>query len=84
MRNDERTFIGSAEIRFDNTTRRDALVAAAERAGFKVECSEAIGVSFSGATTPSYWYITVNVPGRLNQTEKAAERAKLASAWRGL
>lgn len=81
---EERTYIGSAEIRFENTDRRDRLVKAAEDAGFDVDCSEAIGVSFSGATTPTYWYIVVDAPGRLGVDEKREAKAKLAAAWKGL
>lgn len=56
MTNEERkmhTNIGEAEIRKDNVERRDRLVKAAQDAGFVAEYTEAIGVSFSGATTPS-------------------------------
>ena len=81
---EQKTYIGSAEIRFENTDRRDRLVAAAQQAGFNVRCNEAIGISLSGATTPSYWYIAVELPGVLNIAEKNQARQRLAAAWRGL
>lgn len=81
---EERTYIGSAEIRLDNTDRRDRLVAAAEQAGFRVRCNEAIGISLSGATTPSYWYIVADAPGILGPVEKNEARKRLAAAWRNL
>lgn len=76
------TCVGSAEIRMDDTERRDFLVKAAEKAGFKVECSEAIGVFLSGATTPSYWYIRVYWPEKLDRLEEREARRKLADAWK--
>lgn len=81
---EEKTYIGSAEIRYENTDRRDRLVKAAEKAGFKVRCTEAIGISFSGATTPTYWYIVVEMPGTLGKEEQVKAKDKLRSAWRGL
>ena len=85
MTNEERkenTYIGSAEIRFENTERRDRLVKAAEAAGFLVDFTEAIGISFSGANTPVYWAITVYAKGRLAKEEQREARARLAAAWR--
>lgn len=81
---EEKTYIGSAEIRYENTDRRDRLVKAAENAGFKVRCTEAIGVSFSGATTPIYWYIVVEMPGELLKEEQMEAKNKLRTAWKGL
>lgn len=81
---EEKTYIGSAEIRFENTERRDRLVKAAEAAGFSVRCTEAIGISFSGATTPTYWYIVVEVEGEIDRIAQRESRAKLAEAWKGL
>lgn len=81
---EETTYIGSAEIRLDNTDRRDKLVAAAKGAGFLVDCSEAMDVSFSGLVTHPYWYIVVDAPGYLSLAEKKDARQKLAAAWRNL
>ena len=81
---EEKTYIGSAEIRHDNIERRDRLVKAAKDAGFDVDCCEAIGVSLSGATTPTYWSITVEMPGELTPVEKREAKVKLATAWKGL
>ncbi len=81
---EEKTYIGSAEIRFDDTDRRDKLVAAAKGTGFLVDCSEAMDVSFSGLETHPYWYIVVDAPGILSPTEKRAARVMLAAAWKGL
>lgn len=80
----ERTYIGSAEIKLENTARRDRLVNAAKEAGFSVRCTEAIGISFSGATTPTYWYIVVEVEGEIDRIEQREARQKLAAAWKGL
>ena len=80
----QNTYIGSAEIRLENTARRDNLVNAAKAAGFIAEYAEAIGISFSGATTPSYWSITVYATGILNPVEKNEKRRALAAAWKGL
>lgn len=78
------TYIGSAEIKLSNTTRRDALVEAAKKAGFIVECNEAFDLSFSGASSDSYWAIRVSAPGRLVPAETKEAREKLAAAWKGL
>ena len=78
------TYIGSAEIRKENTTRRDNLVAAAEKAGFTVECNEAIPISFSCDALPEIWAITVYKDGKLTREETMAARRELAAAWRGL
>ena len=80
----KKTHIGSAEIRFENTDRRDRLVEAAKKAGFLVRCTEAIDVSFSGATTPTYWYIVVEMPGNLEKEEQMEAKLKLRAAWKGL
>lgn len=80
----KRTYIGSAEIRKENITRRDNLVAAAEKEGFTVECAEAIGISWSGETTPEYWAITVYKDGKLERPDIMAARRELAAAWKGL
>lgn len=84
MKHEERTYIGSAEIRLDNIARRDALVAAAQKAGFMAEYAEAISISFGGGSSPSYWAITVYAQGIIALTEKREARAKLAAAWKGL
>lgn len=84
MKHEERTYIGSAEIRLDNIARRDALVKAAKGAGFLVECNEAISITLSGGSSPTYWAITVYAQGIIPPTEKREARARLASAWRGL
>lgn len=81
---EEKTYIGGAGIRFENTDRRDRLVKAAKGAGFNVSCTEAIGVSLSGATTPTYWYIVVDAPGCLGMNEKREAIAKLRAAWKDL
>lgn len=78
------TYIGSAEVRMENTGRRDRLVKAAQDAGFVVKCSEAFGVSLSGNVGPEHWYIRVLVPGDLSLVEQRAFRVKLAEAWKGL
>ena len=85
MKQTQNTYIGSAEIRFDNTSRRDILVNAAKKAGFLVDCSEAMDVPFNGKrdTTP-YWYIVVEAPGYLSVMERREARLKLAAAWKGL
>ena len=80
----KKTYIGSAEIRYENTDRRDRLIKAAEEAGFLVRCTEAIGISFSGATTPTYWYIVVEMPDELSKEKALEAKDKLRSAWKGL
>ena len=75
------TFIGSAEIRLDDTAKRDRLVKSAEKAGFKVECSEAIPISFSGAAGSTYWYIRAYWPAKLDRLEEREAKVKLATAW---
>ena len=81
MKKEEKTYIGGAEIRLENIERRDKLVEAARKAGFLAEYAEAINISFSGASSPSYWAITVEMPGRLNVVERREAREKLAEAW---
>lgn len=78
------TYIGSAEIRKENTTRRDALVAAAKKAGFTVECTEAIPISLSCEPMPEIWTITVYKEGRLDRIDTQLARRDLSAAWRGL
>lgn len=87
MKQEERranTYVGSAEIRKENTTRRDNLVNAAKAAGFLVDCTEAISISLSGKSSPEYWAITVYAPGKLDRAGHAEAHRKLAAAWRGL
>ena len=81
---EEKTFIGSAEIRYENTDRRDRLVKAAEKAGFKVRCTEAIGISSVVRPHQPYWYIVVEMSGKLGKEEQVKAKDKLRTAWRGL
>ena len=84
MQKEETTYIYGAEIRLDNTTRRDRLVKAAKDAGFIVDFTRAFDVSFSGATGPEYWSISVSVPGKHDLNARREFRAKLMAAWKGL
>lgn len=84
MMKEVKTYIGGAEIRYDNTERRDKLVKAAKKAGFLVECDEAIGVSFSGETTPCYWSISVSIEGEIDNMSRQEAKRKLAAAWDNL
>lgn len=87
MTNEERkqsTYVGSAEIRMENTARRDALINAAEKAGFKAHCTEAISISLSGRAGQEHWYIAIYAPGKLDREEEREARVKLAAAWKGL
>ena len=79
-----KTYIGGAEIRYDDTERRDKLVKAAKKAGFLVECDEAIDVSFSGKTTPCYWSISVSIEGKIDNMSRKEAKRKLAAAWNNL
>ena len=78
------TYIGCAEIRKENTTRRDALVKAAKEVGFIVDCSEAVNISLSGATSPVFWAITVKAKGSLDRAQVRDAKMTLKNAWNNL
>ena len=78
----QNTYIASAELLKHKVAQRDWLVRKGEEAGFLVDCTEAIPISFSGNSGPEIWSITYYAKGALSREERNARREVVNGIFR--